>query len=88
MRQADALFFPFHPAPFTQFRDPGGALASSEGSLGLRGKEVVFFEMEWGLNHEPRASEDDALSSPPRPTWQIDLVMHSNKSFEFLHDFY
>ena len=39
--------------------------------LGLRGKEVVFFEMEWpGSNPEPRASEEDTLSTPPRPTWQ------------------
>ena len=39
------------------------------GSLLVSGKEVVFFEMEWP-GFEPRASEEDALSTPPRPTWQ------------------
>ena len=57
----------FHCA-LTQSRDPEGAPGSS-GSLGLRGKEVTFFELEWGSNHKPRASEENALSTPPRPTW-------------------
>ena len=39
-----------------------GAPSSNEGYLG---KEVVFLEMERGLNHESRASEEDALSTPP-----------------------
>ena len=25
--------------------------------------------MEWGSNRKPRASEEDALSTPPCPTW-------------------
>ena len=33
------------PTSFTQFRDPGVRLAPRE-PLGLRGKEVVFFEVE------------------------------------------
>ena len=33
------------------------------------GKEVVFLQMEWFLNHETRASEEDTLSTPPSPTW-------------------
>ena len=36
--------------------------------LGLQGKEVVLFEMEWDF--EPRVSEEDALSIPPRPIWR------------------
>ena len=62
-------FFWFDPAPFTQFRDPGCARLLGE-PLGLRGKVVVF--LRWsgrGSNPEPRASEEDALSTPPRPTW-------------------
>ena len=45
--------------------------------LGLRGKELVFFDVEWGSNHEPRASEEDAQSTSPRPTW---LKMSSSNS--------
>ena len=33
------------------------------------GKEVVSLEMERVSNHEPRPSEEEALSSPLRPTW-------------------
>ena len=30
---------------------------------------MVFFEAEWRSNPGPRASEEDALSTPLRPTW-------------------
>ena len=34
-------------------------------SLLVSGQKVVFFEKEWGSNQEPKASEEDALSTPP-----------------------
>ena len=37
----------------------------------VSGKEVVFFkDLGRGLNPGPRASEEDALSTPLRPTWR------------------
>ena len=40
------------------------------GAVRLRGKEVVFFKRSGrGWNPGPRASEEDALSTPLRPTW-------------------
>ena len=40
----DKAFFGLTLPPYTQFRDPGVRLGEP---LGLRGKEVVFLEMEW-----------------------------------------
>ena len=40
----------------------------SLGALCNLGKEVMISEMEWGSNQVPRASEEDALSTPPCPT--------------------
>ena len=52
------------------------------GSLFVSGKEVVFFEMEWP-GFEPRASEEDALSTPPRPTWLVRTCMvHNSQPLE------
>ena len=34
-------------------------------SLLVSGQKVVFFEKEWGSNQEPKASEEDALSTLP-----------------------
>ena len=53
-------FFWFHPAPFTQFRDPGGGKGGRlfGEPLGLQGREVVSFEMSgvqtMNLEHQKR----------------------------------
>ena len=44
-------------------------MACSLGALWHLGKEVVFLETEWGLNHEPKASDAEDLSTPP--TWHV-----------------
>ena len=54
------------PRPFHAIQRLVGAPGPLVKRLGLRGKELVFFDVEWGSNHEPRASEEDALSTPPR----------------------
>ena len=49
------IFFGLTPPPYTQFRDPGVRPAPQGGPMGLQGKEVVFFEMEWP-GFKPRTS--------------------------------
>ena len=67
--QSTIFFVRLTPPPYTQFRDPGVRLAPRE-AFRLWGKEVVFFKLSGrGSNPEPRASEEDALSTPLRPTW-------------------
>ena len=36
---------------------------------------IFNYFAEWGSNHEPKASEEDAVSTPPSPTRQIILVV-------------
>ena len=56
----------FYPASFTQFRDPA-VRPAPQGDSRFRGKEVWYFQTERGSNPETRASEEDALSTPPTP---------------------
>ena len=66
-----AIFFGFTP-PLSLNSEIWGCARLLGEPLGLQGKEVVFFEMEWpGFELEPRASEEDALSTPPRPTFAL-----------------
>ena len=54
----------------TQPRSEVKDVPHSLGASWHLGKEVVFLEMEWGSNHEPIASKEDAVSTSARPTWR------------------
>ena len=54
MPNCKVFFFCLTPPPYTQFRDLG-VWPAPRGAFGLRGKEVVFLEVEWP-GFEPRTS--------------------------------
>ena len=65
-------FFPIDPAPLHSIQRSGGAPGSSGEPLGFGVKKWYFFKRSGqGSNPGPRASEEDALTTPLRPTWQV-----------------
>ena len=78
-------FFSAWPRPLTLNSEIRGVRPAPQGTLsfGVK-KQYCFKRSSRGSNPEPRASEEDALSTPLRPTWLKCWTTWYKRGFEKL----